>query len=232
MPENEGGGHTGTVPFPTVTGYVLAGGQSRRMGRDKAFLRFGGEELIGIAVDRLSTLCSTVRILSGPASFERDAVLDCYAPVISDRVSRCGPLAGVDAALADAATEWLLITAVDQVFVSAAVLVPWLQAGLATSHLFSFFSLAGRPQPLPLLLRRSLQPNVQRCLQRGDRKLLQSLQALTDEVGGSVLTFPLPDTPEARQAFINLNTPEDMEEAEQLVNAPETPNQIGSRASE
>jgi molybdopterin-guanine dinucleotide biosynthesis protein A len=50
----------------TVTGFVVAGGESRRMGRDKALLPWGEATLLDHAVKRLEECCDTVRILCGP----------------------------------------------------------------------------------------------------------------------------------------------------------------------
>ncbi|MDY7076875.1 MAG: NTP transferase domain-containing protein, partial [Chloroflexota bacterium] len=53
------------APNPKSTGIVLAGGASRRMGRDKAFLELDGQPLIGIVVERMASVCAEVLVVAG-----------------------------------------------------------------------------------------------------------------------------------------------------------------------
>ncbi len=54
------------APAPAeVGGYVLAGGKSSRMGRDKALLELAGSPLLGHAVTKLRRVCVDVRVLGG-----------------------------------------------------------------------------------------------------------------------------------------------------------------------
>jgi molybdopterin-guanine dinucleotide biosynthesis protein A len=103
---------------PSLTGYVLAGGESRRMGRDKALLPWGGATLLGHALSRLREVCGAVAILGG--SEERYA--DQGAPVVRDAMRDAGPLAALLAALEHARTEVVLLLAVDLPFVPPALL--------------------------------------------------------------------------------------------------------------
>ena len=56
-----------------TVGYVVAGGRSVRMGRDKALLPWENGTLLDHAIARLRAVCDEVRILSGPASRTRSA---------------------------------------------------------------------------------------------------------------------------------------------------------------
>jgi molybdopterin-guanine dinucleotide biosynthesis protein A len=49
-----------------AAGLVVAGGQSRRMGRDKAVLPWAGSTLLDVALERLRACCAPVGILCGP----------------------------------------------------------------------------------------------------------------------------------------------------------------------
>ena len=53
------------TPSDAIVGFVVAGGQSRRMGRDKALLPWNGGTLLDHAVTRLRAVCRDVRVLSG-----------------------------------------------------------------------------------------------------------------------------------------------------------------------
>ncbi|XWK49511.1 NTP transferase domain-containing protein [Tunturiibacter empetritectus] len=76
-------------PVPEeVGGYVLAGGKSSRMGRDKALLELAGKPLVRHAVTKLRRVCMDVRILSG------NPELAAYAPIVADLHPGCGPMGG------------------------------------------------------------------------------------------------------------------------------------------
>jgi molybdopterin-guanine dinucleotide biosynthesis protein A len=79
----------------SVVGFVVAGGRSVRMGRDKALLAWGDTDLLGHALARLRGVTDDVRILCGPSPrYEGRGV-----PVIVDRLADAGPIAGVVAGL-------------------------------------------------------------------------------------------------------------------------------------
>jgi molybdopterin-guanine dinucleotide biosynthesis protein A len=75
----------------SVVGFVVAGGRSRRMGRDKALLPLGEIDLLGHAIARLRAVTDDVRVLCGP----EPRYLDRGAAVLTDVVPDAGPLAGV-----------------------------------------------------------------------------------------------------------------------------------------
>src|ERR1039457_2185492 len=91
-----------TTPLP-ISGYVLAGGRSSRMGTDKALLQLAGKPLIAHAVAKLRRICADVHILgSKPA-------LAAFAPLVPDLHPNCGPVGGMEAALAHSTQDWSLI---------------------------------------------------------------------------------------------------------------------------
>ncbi len=87
---------------------LLAGGKSSRMGRDKAFLEIGGEQLWRRQMKKLRELSPEQIMVSGPLRNEWSA-----CEVIPDEVENAGPLAGVAAALGKCATSHLVVLAVD-----------------------------------------------------------------------------------------------------------------------
>jgi molybdopterin-guanine dinucleotide biosynthesis protein A len=105
----------------SVVGFVVAGGRSLRMGRDKALLPWGETDLLGHAIARLRTVTPDVRVLCGPAP----RYLDRGVPIVTDEVEDAGPLAGVVAGLATAPGRPGLFLAVDLPHVPASLLA-WL----------------------------------------------------------------------------------------------------------
>jgi molybdopterin-guanine dinucleotide biosynthesis protein A len=79
----------------SVVGFVVAGGRSHRMGRDKALLPWGDTDLLDHALERLREVTNDVRILCGPSPrYEGRG-----APVVVDRLAEAGPIAGIAAGL-------------------------------------------------------------------------------------------------------------------------------------
>ena len=107
MEQQRGPSETVSTQIP-FTGYVLAGGQSTRMGRDKALLEFGGRPLIQSAVSLLKALTERVLIL-GPA--EKYGLLGL--PVLPDMVPSRGPLSAIYTGLERSGTTVNLFLACD-----------------------------------------------------------------------------------------------------------------------
>jgi molybdopterin-guanine dinucleotide biosynthesis protein A len=106
------------IPSDVMVGFVVAGGQSRRMGRDKALLPWTGGTLLDHAVTRLRAVCREVRVLSGADRRYADRALAVDVDAIADG----GPLAGLATALAVAAPRSVLLLGVDMPFVTVPLL--------------------------------------------------------------------------------------------------------------
>ena len=110
--------------LPRVSAIVLAGGQNRRMGRDKAFLDFGGAPLIARAIARAQAVCAEVIIVANDA--------DAYARILSgikggarvvgDVYPGKGSLGGIFSGLQAAREQYALAVACDMPFLNGALL--------------------------------------------------------------------------------------------------------------
>ena len=90
-----------------VTAFVLAGGQSSRMGSNKALLPWGDEILLTRALATAQAVCSRT-IICGPRS-----LYSKFGSVIEDALPGRGPLAGIQSALHATETDLNLILSVD-----------------------------------------------------------------------------------------------------------------------
>lgn len=95
---------------------ILAGGESSRMGRDKAWLEADGQTLIAAAVEKAHRAGAGEVFISGRSGKDYSA-LQC--PVLLDLKPGCGPLGGIERALHACAAPLLLVLAVDMPHMTA-----------------------------------------------------------------------------------------------------------------
>ena len=96
---------------PDAAGFVLAGGQSSRMGQDKALLLFAGRPLVAHALSILTQAGLSASIAGARPSAR--AALEAFAPVVEDPEPGLGPLAGICAALASTSAHYAVFLPVD-----------------------------------------------------------------------------------------------------------------------
>jgi molybdopterin-guanine dinucleotide biosynthesis protein A len=102
----------GRPPGEPVTGIVLAGGHSRRMGHDKAFLELDGRPLIEIVLGRVQRACDEVLIVAAEVEpYRRFGV-----PVVTDIYRGVGVLGGIHAGLSAASSEICVVVGCDMPF--------------------------------------------------------------------------------------------------------------------
>ncbi|HEY0759346.1 MAG TPA: molybdenum cofactor guanylyltransferase [Acidisarcina sp.] len=149
--------------------FVLAGGRSSRMGRDKALLDLNGAPLIEHALAKLRSLGFEPRIVGCRPDLER------FAPVIEDRRPGCGPLGGIEAALAVSRAERNLFLPVDLPLLPVAFLEWMLTRARTTGAALTVPSLTGRPQPLCSVLCRGLLPQISAAIEKGSFRVMDAL---------------------------------------------------------
>lgn len=115
--------------FP-VTGAILMGGDSTRLGRDKAALPWGEGTLLEHVHHILAPLCAEVVLVTRPDRVDQvRAVAPSGSRVIPDVLSGRGPLVGIHAALSQAACERVLVVGCDMPWLSARLLAGLLKEG-------------------------------------------------------------------------------------------------------
>jgi molybdopterin-guanine dinucleotide biosynthesis protein A len=148
-----------------AVGFVVAGGRSRRMGRDKALLPWAGGTLLDHAIGRLRAVGADVRLLSG----EEPRYLDRGLPVHTDTTPGAGPLGGLLAALNAAAPRAVLLLAVDMPFVTPELLRS-LQDALA-GHDAAVPVIGAAAEPLCAAYGAACREPVLAALGRGERRM-------------------------------------------------------------
>jgi molybdopterin-guanine dinucleotide biosynthesis protein A len=170
--------------------FILAGGQSRRMGRDKSQLFLDDQTFTEKISDTLSQVTDSVTIVR--------ADQDIYP--------NWGALGGLHAALAACQREWAIVVACDLPFVTAQ-LFDYLASLRDTSDAIVPVQADERPQPLCALYRiEPCLPRATELIETGHRRPLDLLQLVNTRW---VPFTELRNLAQAEKFFVNINTPED-----------------------
>jgi molybdopterin-guanine dinucleotide biosynthesis protein A len=196
-----------------VNGFVLAGGRSSRMGRDKALLAYAGRLLIEHAVTSLTKAGLTPHILGSRPD------LASYAPVIEDMHPGCGPLGGLEAALTSSETELNVFLPVDLPLLPPLFVRYLLERAAITGAAATVPTLGGRPEPLCAVYRRDLLPGIAHALESGEYKVMRAIENAAGASHAGMDGFSVEAVMAARDDwttgrphrwFQNMNTPADM----------------------
>jgi molybdopterin-guanine dinucleotide biosynthesis protein A len=182
------------------TGLILAGGDSRRMGRDKTAIEFAGQTLLSRAIDLMQAVFPHLLV-----SVRRPRA-DIAAAQVIDELPNAGPLVGVCAGLARSQTPWVFVMAVDMPFLSPEII---LELALRREGYEAVVPVAGAvPQPLAAYYAATALPVIRALLAEpgapGPRHALARLNTVY------VPETRLRGADPARHGFIDLDTPEDM----------------------
>ena len=187
----------------TVAAFILAGGQSSRMGRDKAMLMLNGRTLLEHAINLARAVTDVVGVIGPREKIGREAIEDIY--------SNQGPLAGIHAALQATAAEYNLVLSVDTPFLPAEFLRFLVEEATRCETTVTLPYVAGRYQPLCAVYRREFLGLAETALRAGRNKIEPLFCHTTvrrieeAEIIGLAFAPPM---------FDNLNTPEDFERAQ------------------
>jgi molybdopterin-guanine dinucleotide biosynthesis protein A len=193
---------------------LVAGGRGSRLGpgRPKALLEVGGATLLARALALLESTCAEVVVAAPPG-----LALPVPASVrVADVPGASGPLAGVAAGLGARSFERALVLGVDFPLMRPGALAALRDSLGPETALVP--APGGRPQPLAAAYRRAAAASLAAAIERGERALVPAVLAmgprLLDDAALAELEGGL-------DSFFNLNTPEDLAEAERrLASAP------------
>ncbi len=212
-------------PAQDAVGFVLAGGLSSRMGRDKALLMLDGRPLVENAL-------SILRQAGLPASISgaRTPLASC-APVVPDTKPGLGPLGGVCAALASMPSQHAAFLPVDLPLLPASLLLFLLHHARMTGRAVTVAAVNGDAQTFPVVLKRTALPALKDELDAGRAGCFSAFQTAAASLGEPLSVVPVEllaqvgqvDHPAAIPVahwFLNVNTPPDLRRASALRRAP------------
>lgn len=186
------------------TALILAGGDSRRMGQDKAALQLDGKTLLERVTATMQQVFPKVIISV------RQPRADVALSQVCDEVAASGPLAGLAAGLAQADTPWVFAVACDMPFVSVAVVQRLAQHRDGYDAVVPL--VGGHPQPLAAFYATSALDAMRTSLAGADKSLRGMLEKLNvDYVSEAELRACDPQL----RSFFDLDTPQDFQAAKQ-----------------
>jgi molybdopterin-guanine dinucleotide biosynthesis protein A len=184
-----------------LSAVILAGGASRRMGRDKAWMECQGQPLIARALAQLRELRVEEVFISGRPGVDY-AALNC--PMLLDREPGLGPVAGIERALQAARQPRLLVLAVDlpqmtAVFLRRLIAHCGAQTGVVPQ-------VRGALEPLAAVYPKPCHALAVSFLDAGRRSARDFAEACVQ--AGMVRVWPV--APADADFFANWNTPADV----------------------
>ena len=202
-----------TPPAERIFGVMLAGGESRRFGRSKAFATLSGAPMASWGVRALQTAGLPVGVISDEEGVEAALGL----PARPDLEAGLGPIGGLWTALqwaSERGDDGVLLLGCDMPLVNEALvrtILGWNDAAPAVVPVGS-----EGPEPLCALYRSTCAPEVERRLHSEDR----SLRGLAKAVGAVFIgEDAVARVADARTTFLNVNTVSERDRAEDLLEA-------------
>lgn len=195
-------------------GLILAGGRSRRMGRDKALLRAGGVTFLERVASQLRHLPELLLSVGQGEGNAGSPYAASGLPLVADRFPDAGPLGGIASALGVCRSNALLVAACDMPLFCRG-LADYLAAVIRDGDDVCIFTdRAGRPQPLCGIYRKRALPILEAQLAAGDLRLQSALARLRTR------HFSLEHSAYPDEALANVNTPEEFARLRRHVQGP------------
>lgn len=191
---------------PDIQGFILIGGQSRRMGRDKSQLRLGQQTFVERIANAIAHHAGEISLIG-----ENQNNAAFSFPVIADLRSHWGALGGIHTALEHCQTPWALIVACDLPFVTADLI------DTLARHRTSYDAVvpvqkSNQWQPLCALYSRgACLPPARELISAGERRA----RALIESVNACLVNEEALNV--APHVLLNVNTPEEYAAARKLI---------------
>jgi molybdopterin-guanine dinucleotide biosynthesis protein len=188
--------------YPNLTGVILAGGQSRRMGQDKARMQIYGRSMFERALALLQKFCSTILIAGDRPDLARPGI-----PALPDLYPGSA-LGGLYTGLKAATTEWILVTPCDMPYPDPRIVKRLL------AQRPGFDAVVPRTpagyEPVFALYHKNCLPHMVAMLQHGEFRIYDFYQRI------KIRYLDPPELPTGwEKTLINVNTPEELARIEE-----------------
>ncbi|MCP4483763.1 MAG: molybdenum cofactor guanylyltransferase [Flavobacteriaceae bacterium] len=180
-----------------ITGIILAGGKSSRMGTEKGLIIYKNKPFVEHIIEAMSPLVDNIIIISNNKVYESFG-FKCY----EDLIKNTGPLAGIYTGLRYSKTDYNLIVSCDIPLVKTIVLQKLIDQKNDASEVIQLQS-QGKNMPLIALYKKSCEVIFKKELHQNQKKVQTALKKC------NVKTVVIDESLE--QVTANINTPEDLE---------------------
>ena len=182
-----------------LTGIILAGGKSSRMGTDKALLEINQKQLLQHAIDFCNFFCNHLIISSNYPEHDTFGIKR-----VADIEKNCGPLGGIYSGLKETTTDWNFVLSVDAVFVERKFVLEMLNKTDNFDAVVPYH--AKGKEPLIAFYHRDITAEIFQQIERKNYRmtdLLEMVNVKWFDAQGWINKNP--------RIFHNLNRPEDLE---------------------
>ena len=193
-----------------VTGVLLAGGKSRRMGEDKRYLVMGGETLLERGLGVLRSVFQEVLVVIAQDS----PPIDVDARVVRDLVPECGSLGGLYTGLMQATVPCIFVVACDMPFLDQAVIAQFTSRRATADVVMA--KLAARLHPMHALYGKQCLPALEQMIQARQLKIQELVSHASLRVQ-YITEVDLSSIDPSGRSFQNVNTPADLEAARSML---------------
>lgn len=200
-----------------ITGILLAGGKSRRMGEDKRYLLVGDQTLLERSLEILQTVFQRVVIVIAQDSAP---LANATCPVVRDLIPDCGSLGGLYTGLKQASTEHVFVVACDMPFLNPLVIRHFVNLKMEADIVMA--KLSNGLHPMHAVYGKQCLPPLEEMIATRNLKIqdLVSQPALRVRF---VTATDLATLDPTTRSFYNVNTPADLEAVRALTSRSSQP---------
>lgn len=180
-----------------MTGFILAGGKSTRMGEDKGLMLLNGKAIVQYVIDALMPCLEEVIIVSNNEAYTK---FGCK--VIPDLVKDAGPLGGIFTGLSSCKTHYNFFVSCDMPFITSEAILYLMEHAKEAD--IAVPTVDGAIQPLYGIYSQNIHPRLKNSIEEKKLKLISFIEEsnhrlIAMEESGLVLNL----------IFMNINTKED-----------------------
>lgn len=190
-----------------VTGIILAGGKSSRLGRDKAWEDVGGQRIIDRVIGALQSSCHEVLIIGDRPERQNELSLPKCIQYRSDELKGRGSIGGLYTGLKASDTLWSLVVACDMPFISRE-LIRFMLSIISKNRCDAIVPVInGRYQPTHALYNSTCIPFIEKNISSGNFRMDSYFDEIyLEEISEDVIN----SIKGAELSFFNVNTEDDL----------------------
>jgi molybdopterin-guanine dinucleotide biosynthesis protein A len=182
-----------------ITGIVLAGGKSSRMGTDKGVMELNGKKVIQYVLDALVPIVDDILIIANNDHYDNFAY-----PVYKDIIKDCGPMGGIYTGLINSTTMKNIVVSCDIPFITSPMLLHIISE--SGNYEITVPKHDGRLEPLCAVYTKQCTGKFKELLEKKVWKMQEALNYFKTQ------QLNISDTKEMARNFININTPEELKD--------------------